>query len=342
MALFIHIGTGKTGTTSIQSFLRINREKFQSIGLNYPETKWGEHNLIEAVLLEFDKWHRVFKSMFSENKNELIEMAIRAISDISKSVNTYPTTLISGEYFLGFRKENIIDLIERCGCPINEIYIICYVRPPASFWVSGLQQRLKGSTSIDNALLTKYSFREGISEWMKVIPQKNFIIRPFDNAQLIENNVISDFQNIIFSRLEKQFAIVEMPIVENTAVSAEECILMQELREEFINIKDDAFNRDSSSLLRSIHNNAKEMKLTKMSFHEILTKAIDYTHRENLDWLENEFEVYLPRNKIISTGELDKAHLIYSQGRARDLLKGYSEGQLARLKGNVILDLNLS
>ena len=70
MKLIVHIGTGKTGTTSVQQAMKINSNLLESQGITYPTTIFDDHNILEAAVLEFDKLHRVYKSKFSRNQNE--------------------------------------------------------------------------------------------------------------------------------------------------------------------------------------------------------------------------------------------------------------------------------
>ena len=75
MKLIVHIGTGKTGTTSVQQAMKINSNLLESQGITYPTTIFDDHNILEAAVLEFDKLHRVYKSKFSRNQNELNELS---------------------------------------------------------------------------------------------------------------------------------------------------------------------------------------------------------------------------------------------------------------------------
>ena len=100
MGLIIHIGTGKTGTTSIQASLKLNNSKLNENNIQYPDTPDGEHNIIEAAVLPFEKLHRVYRSRYAGNHDQIAKDGENVCRDIKNSLSKFKHVIISGEYFL--------------------------------------------------------------------------------------------------------------------------------------------------------------------------------------------------------------------------------------------------
>ena len=97
MKLILHIGTGKTGTTSVQAAFHNNQEELRSLKVSYPPGERKDHNILEASVLEFDNLHRVYRSMYSENRDMPKTIAMNLIKKIKSTKSDY--VILSGEYF---------------------------------------------------------------------------------------------------------------------------------------------------------------------------------------------------------------------------------------------------
>jgi len=136
MGLIIHIGTGKTGTTSIQASLELNNSKLNKENIEYPATDDGEHNILEAAVLPFDKLHRVYRSRYANNHSQIVKESEEVCKNIKKSLSEFNHVIISGEYFLTLNKSSIIGILEKTGHdPEQKITVICYVRKPSTYWL---------------------------------------------------------------------------------------------------------------------------------------------------------------------------------------------------------------
>lgn len=96
--LIIHIGTGKTGSTSLQHFLRDNNKELNSHNYNYASNfliDCNHHNLSHNFLKIFDK-------------TELYEKNIDIFSDYLHESNHHE--IISSEFFTGENSENLLFL----------------------------------------------------------------------------------------------------------------------------------------------------------------------------------------------------------------------------------------
>jgi len=142
-SLYIHIGTHKTGSTAIQSFLTLNKNIMQEFGVLYPN-KSENHYLITKELREKEK-------PFLDKETQLYKI----FSEIrEKKSNKY---IISSE---GFCESDKI-LIPRLKDALKffaidfETKIIVYLRPQVSWFESSYQQIVKDQN-------VKYQIRQFI------------------------------------------------------------------------------------------------------------------------------------------------------------------------------------
>jgi hypothetical protein len=125
---FLHVGTHKTGTTSIQAFLRDNEARFARRGVLVPragrgEDRAGHHNLSQELL---------GASGFVEERGGLAALVAElARSDASRAV-------ISSEDFslLSRSHQALVTLRDAIGAAGFAPTIIIYFRPQVSYCVS--------------------------------------------------------------------------------------------------------------------------------------------------------------------------------------------------------------
>jgi len=75
MKIYIHIGFGKTGTTSIQDSLYRNNELLSSQGFLYPKTGLrgtGHHNLCKYSPHEGGEFNALVKEIEAQNSSTVI------------------------------------------------------------------------------------------------------------------------------------------------------------------------------------------------------------------------------------------------------------------------------
>lgn len=127
--IYLHIGTSKTGTTTIQRSLVSNRDLLYRQGFLYPEQTiyhWGHHNLYYEV-----SNNKLFKPEFGAFK-ELLE----AIKEF-KQERADGNVILSSETFCGALPHELEHIIEGLRT-LDEVKIIVYYRRQdlylRSFW----------------------------------------------------------------------------------------------------------------------------------------------------------------------------------------------------------------
>lgn len=171
--LFLHVGMHKTGTTSIQRFLHVNREDLFARKLGYLKGPEANHSLLVLSLFEEDA-RRVHGKHFRSDRVQKLYFdpdALRSNREkFEKSAQRAErlgiSAVVSGEamYHLSAAgMENLRDFLSRY---FEKIELVGFVRSPLSFAQSYAQEALKTRTTLDELVKSsppapKYAERFG-------------------------------------------------------------------------------------------------------------------------------------------------------------------------------------
>lgn len=192
--LYIHIGMHKTGSTSIQKSLReLNLDNIAYMPLGN-----DNHSAIfSTVFLSEPQFYPAHKRN-KRTKDEVEDLRKYYCDRIEKSIiEMNPKSLVSSGEDISLMDygavERMRQYFERFFDSIN---IVGYVRPPASYMSSALQQRLSGGQSI--AFETLYpNYRKRFEKFDLAFGSRNVILKKFDKSTLVGGDVVTDFATII-------------------------------------------------------------------------------------------------------------------------------------------------
>lgn len=190
--LYVHIGTGKTGTTALQDFFLLNSEKLQQLGVEYAKSglvKNNHHLLCRNYLRKNDEVQANIRSNLNELNQEISESS-------SKSF------LISSEYFPGLSPIEILELKNEIKA---EIIPIVYLRRQDEFLESWYAQIVKAYQNRDSIYLLKDRLKkDGIfdyvtltEDWSQVNDDKKIIVRAYEKEGFYKGNIFYDFVNAL-------------------------------------------------------------------------------------------------------------------------------------------------
>lgn len=207
--LYIHIGTHKTGSTSIQNVLKKERKHLLKEGIFY--------------LGRFRDISKPMKDMIEYDEKHVEEFHKEAVRKIEESKKTNPAIYVtSNEKWSGH------DMLAYSNAPANarmlwdifkpfqfDIKIVVYLRQQDKFFESAYSQKVKRGAS--------YSFQEFLDKiehvkdchwdhyldaYAKYFGEKNIIVQPFDKKYLPEkDSLIHSFGKIIGSEYLKDYQL---------------------------------------------------------------------------------------------------------------------------------------
>jgi hypothetical protein len=202
LRLYLHIGTEKTGTTSFQKFMAVNRPFLGRQGLLYPETPgWDNHIALATVA------RRARSELWDELRipdREGWEAFGRKFRErLSAELAEHPgrTVVMSGEHCSSRLRtdEDVHRLLEFLDGLFTQITIVVYLRRQDDFLSSTYSTDIKnGGTQPlgmpdDDAMAFRYDYWELLSRWARVFGRSNMLVGRYGTRFLVNGNLVDDF-----------------------------------------------------------------------------------------------------------------------------------------------------
>ena len=224
--LILHIGTEKTGTTSIQKFLKKNIDQLRRNGVYVPQTPMlgnGNHRWV-PLFANNDAFSddfiiaQQFKS--DEDRRERVYNKRRQFMDECQSAaNACNTFILSSEHFQSRLRtaeeiQRLRDLVEEVA---DKILIIIYLRDPLKTAVSLLSTAIKSGGTPSGLPSPSQSYVENvcnhgqtIKRWSECFPDAKIVVRRFDRSLLAKGDVVIDFcSQVIDDFCEEEYEFVK-------------------------------------------------------------------------------------------------------------------------------------
>lgn len=205
MQYLLHIGTNKTGTSSLQRIFFDNRALLSEYGIAYP-----------TVGIETAAHHNVSRALKGVQLDEL-GMSENWIEELHAECQGHDICLLSSENFHTIQHpSNVLPL-----CPRGRTKVIVYIREHAVYLTSWYQQAIQSR----NTSMTLDEFIDHhpanhmtmINGWVEAYGQENVIVRHYERDALKERDIVADFLQFLDPEISRHLAKVK--IASNPSVS---------------------------------------------------------------------------------------------------------------------------
>lgn len=219
--LYLHIGTPKTATSSIQRFLQINRKTLKTYGFCFPKLPYrfpyassgrNGHFMVESLYLEDGTRDR-------EGEEALLREGLDKVAEYFRE---YDNVILSEENLWresGYSHKAVFPYLkqeaERRGYRIK---IIVYLRRQDQFLVSNWNQRVKqGGRSLWARSLDSYrksiqknfrlvlNYASKLDQLAEMFGKENLVVRRFDADRWVNHSIIHDFMDCLGLELTEEF-----------------------------------------------------------------------------------------------------------------------------------------
>lgn len=207
--LHLHIGTHKTGTTSIQNFLKKNRSLLRKQNFLYP-------------CLPFRSNHKELgKALNIKNNKFNPQLALKIWEKYKTSHDNYIDTIISYEGFsmLGGGSKEVskrkIHFLKKIFNPYR-IHIILYIRKQDDWLPSFYNQRVKSRCNsqtwdeyLNRHLKAPLRLDRSIRFWEETIKAAKVSIRIYPAQSLVNGGIVEDFCDTIGIKLPPKIKLTK-------------------------------------------------------------------------------------------------------------------------------------
>ena len=205
--IILHIGTEKTGTSTIQRFFHINAKALATSGIVYPTVAYGPDMLSHVGLPVFAAGEKRLGSdihaKFGVSDASALERfrdQLRARLYDAAAVSDYHTMVFSSEHLSSRLTEpaelaRLKTLLE----PLGTIDVILYVRPQEELVASSYSTSIRlGATQafsdyIEKSIQLKYyNYRFLCQLWSEAFGREHMRVRIFSTAAFHDGDLLSD------------------------------------------------------------------------------------------------------------------------------------------------------
>jgi hypothetical protein len=204
--LVLHIGTGKTGTTSIQSFMNANRSRLAELGFLYPRTPGKvRHTRISLSVLPEENldrapaWHRQGFTSATEFRETVHRKLRRELARAD-----LPNAILSDEALFGAKPVALDRIRQLTDQLARSVKLVVYLRRQDDHLASRYQQVVKvGETRrleervrvLD--LSGFYDYRAKLGRWEQAMGPATFAVRRFERASFADGSLHQDFLDTV-------------------------------------------------------------------------------------------------------------------------------------------------
>ena len=226
--LYIHIGTEKTGSTSIQRFLGKQTAWLSSQKLYSPSAFCAEpghhyHLVSYAKQIALGKQNNtqdpILDTDYTKKQEELLDAELR-----STSHSAYSCVLSSEHFFTKINtRVQVKALDQHFRAYFSEIKYILYFRDPiwhVSSWVS---TRLKNGIAVsglyaphDPQVLQRVCTKQKIKVWLDIVGRENLIVKQYGRNNSKGGDIVMDLCQTIIPSLSSE---VKIPLVKRANTS---------------------------------------------------------------------------------------------------------------------------
>jgi len=250
--IYLHIGTPKTGTTTLQRYLVNNRDYLYKKGFLIPKVssfKNGNHQYVANYSSgSNNQWKRTHMriSCGTETEKELNDFRDKFYISLRNEIKSFKghSVLLSSEHlYIKLKDEaEIIRLKKLFSGICEDIKVVVYLREQSELLVSNYTTSIRNSKKtrissiqeFSNNDLYDYNYR--LKKWEDVFGLDNIILKIYDKKKFYKGDIINDFCHTLnIPRRDHQ------PILLNTAMSAKKCEFFRIIKNNIKNLSGEKY-----------------------------------------------------------------------------------------------------
>lgn len=199
----LHIGTEKTGTTSVQRFLKINRKALRARGIVFPQA-FGKENqmaLPAAAQSGFGPMRRNMFKLTSWEQVDAFRERLRCELTAELQEADYQLAVMSAEHCSSrlLADEELLWLLNFLREFFSEVRIVVYIRRQDEFLLSTYSAHIKAGgvnrlhIPEEELLENRYDYWNLLSRWARVFGRENVCCRRFEPHSLVNSDIVADY-----------------------------------------------------------------------------------------------------------------------------------------------------
>lgn len=258
---YLHIGTEKTGTTSIQHYLAANREALRGAGYLYPTSlNSPNHMALARYALDDDRVGDLRKTIGVEGAKAVERYRDRIAKSLREEIAEEPqphTLVLSNEHCHSqlTSESEVARLAELLKSIARQITVIVYLRPQHELALSKFSTHIKmGGRGVNpfpktrDGLPPYYDYEALTDRWASQFGPENLQVRLFERSSMPNGSLLDDISAVI--GLDSSSLVA--PPKQNESLSPEGLALLRALNEHIPRFVEGKRNPLHTSLVRQM------------------------------------------------------------------------------------------
>jgi hypothetical protein len=302
MKCFLHIGTEKTGTSTIQEFFSNNRIQLASRGYYYLESLGLPNNRF-LPLAAFNSSRRddFTIQLGLSSDDALTSFQRKIVLNFNNEIGKLPpdsTVICSSEHIQS--RLTAVEEIERLKRILNDahlsdISVIVYLRNPSETANSLCSTAIKSGYVTRDILLdiprpdnehfeNICNHKKTVEKFASVFGKEKVIVRLFRRDKFINNSLIDDFSNIV--GLDQNMEGLIVPVNQNESLSLLGMMILRNLNERIPLFDANGINSQRKDLTQLV---SKYFSEPKFSMGKEFYEAFDSHFAESNLWIKENY-----------------------------------------------------
>lgn len=228
MLAILHIGVEKTGTTSIQQFLALNREDLKSRSILFPQSPGSSNHMrLAGYAANDEKRDDIRMREQIESHEDLQRFRDTFAADFASEVRAAgcDTIILSGEHCSSrlVTHQEVQRLRDLLFGVFTSVRVVVYLRRQDEFLLSTYSTMVKcGHTErlaipSPDDIRDRYDFAKMLDLWSSIFGREFIEARLYSPSSLVDGNAVSDFIKVAGLPADLPYA---MPGRENPSLDA--------------------------------------------------------------------------------------------------------------------------
>lgn len=241
MTLYLHIGPSKTGTSTLQEFLKSNRAALAARGYRTPALiSARNHHAVADMVLDPQAENDVRRPDRLRATERLVAWQAQFQAAFRAEAETWPqedNVVMSSEHMAKLTRPGEVARLRDLLAPLgHEIRIVAYLRPQDQMFVSSYSERVKGGLRAPLvagpglAGPAYANYKAVLAPWAAAFGKDALRLGIFERSQMRDNDLISDFCRLIGL---DDLAGLEVAPLQNPALDIHTLAFMQALGAHF-------------------------------------------------------------------------------------------------------------
>jgi hypothetical protein len=196
----LHVGTDKTGSTSIQRTLHAMREplRLRKLAAYLPgavHARFGSYFCAEPERCEFNRNAGIVDRAAIQARDRRY---LAQAEDFLQSTHGCRSLIASFEGLMHLPDEALIGMRQWARRYADAVSVVMYVRHPHAYAISAMSQAVyMGRPPYIEGRIPLHNFCASIGTLIKIFGREAMIVRPVDAERLVSQDVVIDFLHVV-------------------------------------------------------------------------------------------------------------------------------------------------